>query len=150
MKNESVCVVQAGLVYAAVLAALHASSFMPDEQWHEASLRDLLGGYGVVAGVALQGDVPAGFIMLRCVADEAEVLTLCVVPDAQKKGIGKKLLMWAKDYAKKECVKKIFLEVSTNNEPAKNLYEKSGFIKSGMRKKYYPDHSDALILNFDL
>jgi ribosomal-protein-alanine N-acetyltransferase len=48
-------------------------------------------------------------------------------------------------------VKRVLLEVSEKNEPAKRVYEKAGFKPTGVRKNYYPDGSDAILmeLNFN-
>ena len=43
----------------------------------------------------------------------------------------------------------VTLEVRENNEPAKNLYRSLGFIKVGVRKKYYENQTDALIMVTD-
>ena len=44
---------------------------------------------------------------------------------------------------KNKGVETIFLEVRSNNMPAKKLYEKNGFIKISERQKYYSDGADA-------
>ena len=51
--------------------------------------------------------------------------------------------------SKKE-IKEITLEVNSNNIPAKNLYEKFGFNVVGLRKKYYNNTYDAIIMTKNL
>ena len=61
------------------LAALHAEAF--DTPWDAASLTALLASPGVFAV-----EQPDGFILIRVVADEAEILTLAVRPAARRSG----------------------------------------------------------------
>ena len=68
---------------AAVLAALHARAFAPEERWGEAAIRLMLGlegSFGLLGGPA---EAPLGFVLARAVAGEAEVLTLAVEPAVQ-------------------------------------------------------------------
>jgi len=51
---------------------------------------------------------------------------------------------------RKEKVERIILEVSEKNTPALRLYEKVGFKRVGMRKNYYPDGSNALLMEVTL
>lgn len=143
----SIAIQSAGLAHAAVLAELHGRSFPPSEQWQTPAMQDLLALPGVQTGLILHEQQPAGFIMLRTVADEAEILTVCVVPPCRRAGLGQALLAWAIQYAKDHAATKLFLEVSSANVAAQTLYKQAGFAQVGHRKRYYPDGSDALVLS---
>ncbi|MGX9790097.1 ribosomal protein S18-alanine N-acetyltransferase [Mycobacterium sp. MMS18-G62] len=65
---------------------------------------------------------------------EYEIHTIGVDPAYQGQGIGRQLLMGLLEYAKGGT---IFLEVRTDNEPAINLYESVGFVRMGLRRRYY-------------
>jgi ribosomal-protein-alanine N-acetyltransferase len=41
----------------------------------------------------------------------------------------------------------VVLEVKVHNEKAINLYKKNGFAPVGLRRKYYADGSDALLMS---
>ncbi|WP_237933739.1 GNAT family N-acetyltransferase [Acetobacter senegalensis] len=130
-----------------LLAALHAASFPPADQWDEDAMQSLLSSPGVAAAVGVKDGTPAGFIMIRSVAGEAEILTLCVVPFFRRQGVAQALLAWALLTAQADQVEQMFLEVSVLNAGAKTLYENAGFAKAGLRRSYYPDGSDALVLS---
>ncbi|MBU2208038.1 MAG: GNAT family N-acetyltransferase, partial [Alphaproteobacteria bacterium] len=70
---------------AARLADVHAEAF--PAPWDAAALEALLDQDGVFAL-----EDPDGFILLRAVADEAEILTLAVRPAARRRGLGARLV----------------------------------------------------------
>ena len=75
------------------------------------------------------------------VVDEAELLTIGVAKEWQKKGLAS-LLLEAMEPLLAEKVNSIFLEVRESNSAAINLYEKLGFNCMGERKGYYPGTSN--------
>ena len=125
------------------LAALHAEAF--DAPWSAEAFADLLGQ----AGVVLEGEND-GFILIRAVADEAEILTLAVRPPARRQGLGGRLVEAASGRATALGATRMFLEVAEDNVPARGLYRALGFEAAGRRPRYYPRPGgpavDALIL----
>lgn len=84
---------------------------------------------------------------------ECHLLTLCVNPDYQRLGYGRKLFMLLLDRAAKMDARECFLEVRASNEGAIQLYRSLGFTQIGERKNYYPGNDgreDALILSRNL
>jgi len=55
------------------------------------------------------------------------VAELAVIPGAQRKGIGTKLIAYGREMAQKQGLAKYALHVDAENEPALKLYEKMGF-----------------------
>lgn len=131
----------------ALLARLHAQAFAAP--WSEAEFADLLGQAGVFAVVE-----PDGFILVRVVLDEAEVLTLAVRPEARRAGLGGRLTGRGAVAAAQAGASRLFLEVAEDNVAARALYDRAGFRPLGRRKAYYaaPDggRTDALVLSLDL
>lgn len=129
---------------AAALAALHATAF--DRPWGEAEIAALLATPRVVA-LAEPG---AGFVMVRAVADEAEILTLAVVPAARRRGLGRRLVEAAAAWAESAGAASLFLEVAEDNVAARALYAATGFAEAGRRPGYYARAGaaavDALVL----
>lgn len=91
-----------------------------------------------------------GFILGRVIDMEAEILMLVVEQDSTRQGVGLKLVTSFCDYAFKNHVERVFLEVSVANNPAINLYRKIGFEIVGRRKNYYPEKrkpgNDAFVM----
>jgi ribosomal-protein-alanine N-acetyltransferase len=65
---------------------------------------------------------------------EYEIHTVGVDAAYQGQGIGRQLLTGLLEYADGGTV---FLEVRTDNEPAIALYESAGFVRVGLRRRYY-------------
>lgn len=92
---------------------------------------DELIGYAGLAVVGRRGDY------------EASIHTIGVEPEHQGKGVGTALLMALLARAD-ELAAPVFLEVRTDNVAAITLYERHGFERVGLRKRYYqPSGADA-------
>ena len=78
-----------------------------------------------------------GFALGRVIADEAELLTIAVHPEAQGAGIGKKLMSEFHTAAKSRGASRAFLEVADDNGAARALYLGAGYGESGRRVGYY-------------
>lgn len=92
----------------------------------------------------------AGFIVGRVAADEAEIISLGVLPDQRKDGHGTELLARFEKAALDQKANVIFLEVSAQNKAALALYKSREFLRVGRRRKYYENDQgvavDAFIL----
>lgn len=132
----------------ALLSSLHGECFK--EPWSSSAFEDLLETPGVRPVVISDEDVPVGMGLLRVVSDEAEILTLGVVPTARRTGLGKALVETLESLATEQGALALFLEVSSTNKAALALYQSCGFDPAGQRKAYYADGSDALILRKQL
>lgn len=130
------------------LAALHKAAF-PHDPWAATDFAAFIDDPS-----ALLVANARGFVLLRVVLDEAEVLTFAVAPASQGQGIGTALLTEALAMAKARGVSRVFLEVAADNTPARALYARAGFCQTGLRKGYYmrPDaiRVDALTLEHRL
>ena len=129
------------------LAALHAEAF--SAPWDARAFAALLAQPGVL--LRIEAD---GFILIRVVLDEAEILTLAVRPGARRQGLGRRLVERACVAAKVAGAETLFLEVAEDNAAARVLYARAGFVEIGRRKAYYagPDgrRIAALVLHRDL
>ena len=96
-----------------------------------------------------------GFYMGQYVAGEATLMDICITPDQQGNGLGKKLLLDFVEQAKKRTSTIIWLEVRAKNISAQMLYINHGFTEAGRRTGYYPSatgfgYEDAIVMKKSL
>lgn len=125
----------AGVQDISALARLHQICF--GEGWSTESLQETLSSPGVLALAAERDGSIRAFILLRAVADEAEVLTLCTAPHWRRRALGGKLVTAARDVLRTQNVAQLHLEVAEDNAAARALYAAQGFSETGRRKGYY-------------
>lgn len=127
------------------MATLHAACFATPRPWSAAEITSLL-----TSPLCFLLTEPAGFLIGRVVAGEAELLTLAVDPKARQRGTGGRLVDAFLVQVQARGAESAFLEVSAANLPAQSLYARKGFVQKGCRKGYYhaPDGKrlDALLL----
>ena len=99
--------------------------------------------------VAVDGAFVVGFCILRCMADEGELLRIAVDKTCRRCGTASILLKAALGCAVESSLKTVFLEVREGNEAAIALYIKHGFKKIGQRKDYYSSPvEDAILMSW--
>ena len=95
---------------------------------------------------AIYNDIIVGYIAITYVIDTIDILSIVTMKNYENVGVATLLLEYIFNFAKKNNVNKIFLEVRTSNTKAINLYEKNNFKLISKRKNYYTDtKEDALI-----
>jgi ribosomal-protein-alanine N-acetyltransferase len=146
----------AAQVHAELLAAMHRICFA--EPWNQQSMAATLGMPGVAGLIAVEGASltpslggagPAGLLLWRLAAGEAEILTLAVLPPWRRRGLGRRLMEAACAAAASGGAEAMFLEVAADNTAAAALYRDLGFAAVGVRKGYY-NGIDALTMRRDL
>lgn len=85
-----------------------------------------------------------GFLVSTLVLDELQIDNLAVDKSFRNLGIASSLIKYL--VKKSKSFNKIFLEVSVNNFSALSLYRKLGFTKTYIRKKYYSNGDDAIVM----
>jgi [ribosomal protein S18]-alanine N-acetyltransferase len=78
--------------------------------------------------------------------EEAHIATIASHPDWRGWGLGQRLMLALLDAAMARGAATSTLEVRTGNLPARRLYEKLGYEVTGVRKNYYRDGEDGLIM----
>lgn len=132
---------------AKALAALHSRCF--PRAWKAEDFRryaDMSAYPGLLAWI---GSRLAGFVIVSITADEAEILTLGTDSALRREGVASALLTRMMENVADLGATVIFLEVGVNNDAARALYERHGFVSEGVRKGYYdmPDGpEDAVIM----
>jgi len=96
----------------------------------------------------------AGFIVSRIGADEAEILSVAIDPGYRGRGLSRDLLLTHLGHLAGRGVRTVFLEVEENNQPARRLYQRTGFATVGRRERYYQqpggEQLNALLMRRDL
>lgn len=90
-----------------------------------------------------------GYISFSHIFD-IEIESIIVKSSYQRQGIGTLLLKYVFNFSKKNKINNVFLEVRKSNLAAISLYKKFGFKIISVRKKYYENTEDALILKKQL
>ncbi len=101
----------------------------------------------------MQQDVVIGYGVISIAAREAHILNICIDPDAQSHGHGRRLLRALVRIARAQNAERVFLEVRPSNPRAIALYFDEGFNEIGRRPRYYPAHTgreDAIVMAMEL
>lgn len=119
--------------------------------WSRLSLAQEISGPGRwYVGVEQDAEL-IGYAGLWFDGSDVEVMTLGTRPHAQGRGIGRMLLDALLGRARELGAGSMFLEVRVDNEPALALYAGAGFVRLGVRKRYYqPENIDAYTMSKDL
>ena len=99
--------------------------------------------------VAIAGFLPQkadGFLVWRRIADEAEILSLGVLPAVRGRGLARALLHDMQCHAVEKGLHRVILEVDSQNMPALALYRSAGYHPIGERRHYYRDGADATVM----
>lgn len=125
------------------MAAEHISAIAKIERecfsapWSEKALAEELDVPSAIFITALDNGNVAGYVGMHHLGDVGYICNVAVSSDYRRKGIAGALLEYLIDYANKNSLSEITLEVRTSNEAARSLYEKFGFERLGTRPNFY-------------
>ena len=109
------------------------------------------GTVGAITLAVIGLNVAMGWAGLLSLYETAQILTVGVIPAAQRRGLGTELVRLLEAEARHRRATELLLEVRIDNEPAKTLYEKEGFVALGLRKGYYDNgRVDAITMRKEL
>jgi [ribosomal protein S18]-alanine N-acetyltransferase len=134
------------------LSQLHRASF--HRGWGRSEFETMLAERNTFTQRLMLGRALIGFIISRLAADEAEILSIAVAAAQRGRGYSRELLAHHLGHLAGRGVRRVFLEVEENNQPAVRLYKRAGFQTVGRREQYYRDATgaklNALIMQRDL
>lgn len=96
--------------------------------------------------VAHIGNEVVGYGGLLFAGDDAHITNLAVDPTWQRRGVATELLLELAWEARAGQFSALTLEVRHTNVAAQDLYRRFGFAPAGMRKKYYENVDDAIVM----
>ena len=150
--NGAAVIEPASLRDAGRLAELHGASF--HRGWGEGEFESMLTERNTLVHRQRIGRKIVGFVVSRMAADEAEILSIAVAPSHRGRGLSEHLLLTHLGHLAGRGVRTIFLEVEENNRPARRLYDKTGFVVTGRRERYYREPNgqqlNAVMMRRDL
>jgi [ribosomal protein S18]-alanine N-acetyltransferase len=123
-----------------VLSDIHSAVFR--RGWSGAEFESLLVQPGTQALIAtyrsaLGRERPAGFNLYRLTADEGEIISIAVVPECRRRGVGRQLLEDAMRNLYRDGARSVHLEVEDANLAAISLYRMMDFRETARRAGYY-------------
>lgn len=133
---------------AAALSIIHTASF--DDGWSPRDFETWLGREEAVAVLATREREAIAFGLALAAGDDAELLTIAVLPRHRRAGLAKDIFRALDAEAASRSLQRWILEVARNNLPALALYKSEGFVEIGVRTAYYRQkegRADALVLS---
>ena len=131
------------------LVRVHAAAFDWPRPWTENEFISLLNNKHVHLVACAKG-----FALSRVIADEMELLTIAVLPNSRRTGLGGKLLGEVHATARGLGAQKALLEVAESNNAARLLYQRNGYRQCGARPAYFRradgQSEDALLFACEL
>ncbi|MCB9680383.1 MAG: ribosomal protein S18-alanine N-acetyltransferase [Alphaproteobacteria bacterium] len=115
--------------------------------WPRASVASTLEAPTTRGFVAVQDGDVVGHVLASAVADQGEILTLAVLPTHRRRGLAHALLDAVDVTWRAMAVQTAWLEVRVDNTAARALYAARGWSEHGLRRAYYEDGADALVLS---
>jgi ribosomal-protein-alanine N-acetyltransferase len=134
------------------VALLHRACF-PEDPWDSLAIVEIIGTVGFFGRIAWEDEAPAGFALARDLRKECEILSLGVLRERRREGVGTALLNSVCVDARLRRAESIVLEVAVDNVAALALYTVRGFFPVGRRRNYYRrtrNSADALVLRLAL
>ncbi|HEV7193166.1 MAG TPA: ribosomal protein S18-alanine N-acetyltransferase [Jatrophihabitantaceae bacterium] len=122
------------------------------EAWSASSYRTELADTRHRHYVAAEvGGELAGWAGVMVIGEEAQILTVGVVPSMRRSGIALALVDELIAAAAQRSATEAFLEVRVDNHAARALYERKGFAQIGVRRGYYDGgRIDAVVMRREL
>lgn len=130
--------------YLSRIADIEKEAF--DEPWTVGMLLPELDNPNACYLVGLIGDEVVCYGGFYMVLDEGQIANVAVRADMRGRGYGRLLMQELLELAKSRGVKRITLEVKDSNERAVGLYRSLGFTVEGIRRRYYANRYDALVM----
>ena len=137
---------------ASPISVLHRACF-PEDPWDARAIRQIMDIPGFFGRVGWAKAAPVGFALALALGEEAEIVSLGVLPEYRRCGIGSAILEAVCGEARSRGAERVVLEMASDNEAARALYAGRGFTVVGRRRNYYRRAErlvDALILRAQL
>ncbi|MDI9387938.1 MAG: ribosomal protein S18-alanine N-acetyltransferase [Synergistota bacterium] len=112
--------------------------------------RDLSGDTAAIYLGAFGGDIMLGYAALFPCERSAELASIAVLPEYQRRGVASQLLLGISEVAAALGYGRLCLHVKVTSEGARSFYEKYGFTTIMLKPGYYEGGADALLMESEL
>ncbi|WP_298770959.1 ribosomal protein S18-alanine N-acetyltransferase [uncultured Fibrobacter sp.] len=126
-------------------AVLRIQESLRFQEWNSRQYEQELKASYTYASVYEESGNIVGYAVFHLLGADSELLSIAVSKGAQKKGIGKSLLLDGLARLSLQNGDCCFLEVREGNLNARRFYESHGFSQFATRKKYYTDGENAFL-----
>jgi len=137
---------------AGLISLLHRACF-PEDPWDAKAIEQIMSIPGFFGRIGWANEAPVGFALALALGEEAEIVSLGVLPDHRRCRMGLAILDAVCGEARLRGADRVGLEVALDNAAARALYAGRGFTVVGCRRNYYHRAErwvDALILRVRL
>ena len=108
---------------------------------------------GYSAWVMREAGTMVGYGVVMMAVDEAHLLNISILPELQRRGLGRQLLDHFRSVAREQGARRMLLEVRLSNVRARAFYDRLGFVAIGERRGYYAaptGRENAVVMALDL
>jgi [ribosomal protein S18]-alanine N-acetyltransferase len=99
---------------------------------------------------ARRGGIVVGYLFAMWLFDELHVNKIATLASERRQGIADALMAACFDFARKNGVRTISLEVRKSNTGAQEFYRHLDFKNSYLRQNYYPDGEAAVVMTREM
>ncbi len=116
------------------------------DAWSEKMFKEEISGKFSHYFVAIVDNHAVAYMGMWSLSGEGHITNIAVAKNYRRCGIAKALISHFIEIAKRDNLEFMTLEVRASNTPAISLYKSFGFLDVGVRKNYYYNKEDALLL----
>lgn len=114
------------------------------EAWSVETCKKQLDNPNDTTLVAFEDGIAVGFLSCWCIAGEAEINNVCVLPEYRRRGIAKAMFDRLAELLPE--AERWVLEVRESNNAAIALYESLGFYRAGLRRDFYEGPTENAVI----
>ncbi|MGC8733736.1 MAG: ribosomal protein S18-alanine N-acetyltransferase [bacterium] len=129
---------------------IDSQNFSGFNRWDKEDFLYYITNKNYLFSVLKKDELVIGFCLSFISGFDSELYKIAVYKDYQNLGFGKLLLTLHLSYLVLFGVEQNYLEVNVNNYKAINLYKKLGYKQVNIRKNYYYNKENALVMKIKL
>lgn len=117
------------------------------QPWTRRLIESELAASGRINLVWSDDGLVAGYVLSMQIFEELHINKIGTLPRARRRGVARELMDAVSAIALDRGAERVSLEVRRTNAAAREFYESLGFTVAYVRRNYYPNGEDALVLS---